>query len=348
VTDDYVAAAIAAGHRKPDGMPGWPAWDAGQYLQLMDQWGVGTAVLSVSSPGTHFGDNALARALSRQVNEFGAAMTRKYPGRFGHFASLPLPDVTGCLDELRYALDEMGSDGVIVLTNARGTYLGDDSFEPLWSELSRRHAVVFVHPTAPPCAEALRLGRPAPMMEYIFDTARTVGDLLFRGVFTRHPGIEWIFTHGGGALPLLADRLELFRTVFSGRSGSGSGSSDAAPVQEQMRRLWFDMAGTPFPHQVPALVDAFGSDRVLYGSDCCWTPAAGVTAQVASIDAASPGGPADTRGGVDWRALTCRNAARLLHRFSGARQAVSPHTQLLVIRCEAGQSGMKGRCYDLL
>src|SRR3984885_13974357 len=84
VTDEYVAAAIAAGHRKPDGMPGWPTWDAGQNLKLMDAWGVGMAVLSVSSPGTHFGDDASARALSRQVNEFGATLTRKYPGRFGH------------------------------------------------------------------------------------------------------------------------------------------------------------------------------------------------------------------------------------------------------------------------
>jgi hypothetical protein len=60
VTDDYMAAAIAAGHRRPDGMPGWPAWDADQNLKLMDQWGVGTAVLSVSSPGTYFGDDAAA------------------------------------------------------------------------------------------------------------------------------------------------------------------------------------------------------------------------------------------------------------------------------------------------
>jgi 6-methylsalicylate decarboxylase len=110
VTDDYVATAITAGHREADSMP-WPVWDAGQNLKLMDQWGVGSAVLSVSSPGTHFGDSTSARALSREVNEFGAAVTRKYPGRFGHFASLPLPDVPGCLDALRYALDELGSDG---------------------------------------------------------------------------------------------------------------------------------------------------------------------------------------------------------------------------------------------
>ena len=126
-----------------------------------------------------------------------------------------------------------------------------------------------------------------------------------------------------GALPLLADRMELFRTVFSG--GSGSGSGDGTTVQAQMRRLWFDMAGTPFPHQVPALVDAFGSDRVLYGSDSCWTPAAGVTAQVASVDAASPGGPGDTSGGPDWRTLTSRNAARLRHRFPDAWHASVRH-----------------------
>jgi Amidohydrolase len=207
----------------------WPVWDAGQNLKLMDHWGVGTAVLSVSSPGTHFGDNTSAQALSRQVNEFGAAVTRKYPGRFGHFASLPLPDAPGSLDELRYALDELGSDGVIVLTNAHGTYLGDDLFEPVWAELSRRHAVVFVHPTSP-----------------------------------------------------------------------------------------------------PALVEAFGSDRVLYGSDDDWTPAAGVTVQVGSIDAASPGGPGDTSGGADWRTLTSRNAAPPASPFSDARQAGSPHTELPV------------------
>jgi predicted TIM-barrel fold metal-dependent hydrolase len=214
------------------------------------------------------------------------------------------PIGTCSLDELRYALEELGSDGVTVESNACGTYLGDESFEPLWAELGRRQAVVFVHPTSPACAETICLGRPAPMMEFIFDTARTVSDLLFRGVFTRHPGIEWIFTHGGGALPLLADRLELFRSAFAGALGPELlGPADAPTVQAQLRRLWFDMAGTPFPNQVPALVKAFGSDRVLYGSDYCCTPAPGVTAQVASVDAASGDGSDDNSGLTDWRAL---------------------------------------------
>ena len=300
VTDDYVRVAKAAGHLHPDGMPGYPSWDAATHLQLMDQWGVRTSILSISSPGVHFGDDQAARTLARQVNDFGAKVARQHPGRFGHFASLPMPDVEGCVEEAGYALEELGSHGLTIETNAQGSYLGDPSYEPLWSELDRRNGVVFVHPTSPQCADAVSLGRPRPMLEFIFDSTRAVSDLVFAGVLTRYPNIRWIFTHGGGTLPLLADRIELFRELFMG----GDPTEPTAP--KQIRRLWFDMAGTPFPNQIPALVRAFGSERVLYGSDYCWTPAQGSTAQVESVDAAEQP-PGDT-----WRALTTRNAIRLL------------------------------------
>ena len=138
------------------------------------------------------------------------------------------------------------------------------------------------------------------MLEFIFDSTRAVSDLVFAGVLSRHPHIEWIFTHGGGTLPLLADRIELFRTVFMG----GDPEEPSAP--DQVAQLWFDMAGTPFPNQIPALARAFGTDRLLYGSDYCWTPAAGATAQIKSIDAAPQ------PEGESWRQLTTRNARRLL------------------------------------
>jgi predicted TIM-barrel fold metal-dependent hydrolase len=305
VTDGYVAAARAAGHGQPDGMPGWPGWDAAAHLALMDEWGVGTAMLSVSSPGVHFGDDRAARELARAVNDFGAGAAADHPGRFGHFASLPLPDVDGALAEAARALDELGSAGLAALTSAGGVYLGDPRFEPLWAELDRRAAVVFIHPTSPPCSAAVALGRPRPMLEFIFDTARAVSDLVFAGVLARYPGIEWIVPHGGGALPLLAERMELFRI---GLAASGAGEGGAGPVPEQLRRLWFDLAGTPFPHQVPALAGAFGVGRVLYGSDYCWTPAAAAGAQVAAIDAAPQ------PDGTTWRALTTANAVRLFGR----------------------------------
>jgi len=311
VTDEYVSAARAAGHQHPDGMPGWPQWSAEQHLRLMDQWGVGRSILSISSPGIHFGDDKDARALARQVNQTGAATAAAQPDRFGHFASLPLPDVDGSLAELAYAVDELGSVGVTVETNTGGSYLGDDRYAPLYEELNRRRTVVFVHPTSPQCAEQVSLGRPRPMLEFIFDSTRAVSDLVFTGTLARYPDIEWVFTHGGGALPLLADRMELFRHAFGADGdgdGDGGGDGDGPSVQEQVGRLWFDMAGTPFPRQVPTLTEAFGSQRLLYGSDYCWTPPPAVGQQVAAIDSARQ------PDGDSWRALTTRNAERLLGR----------------------------------
>jgi 6-methylsalicylate decarboxylase len=303
LTESYVAAARGAGHDHPDGMPGWPTWwSPSAFLDLMDTAGISTAVLSCSSPGTHFGDDQAARLLTREVNEYGAGLVRDHPGRFGHFATLPLPDVDGSLAELTYALDALDADGVAVKTNAHGRYLGDPGFEPVWRELDRRGAVVFVHPTSPPQAEATSAGLPRPAIEFIFDSARAAFNLVIAGVLHRYPRVQWIFPHGGGALPLLADRVELFRAGL----GVGLGPGDGPKVPEQLARLWFDLAGTPFPRQVPALASAFGTGHILYGSDYCWTPAPAVRAQIASIDAAPQ------PEGTTWRALTTSNARRLL------------------------------------
>jgi 6-methylsalicylate decarboxylase len=287
LTDAYVAAARAAGIEHPDGMPGWPTWSVEAHLALMDECDIGRSLLSISSPGTHFGDDTAAAALSRTVNEEGARLRDARPDRFGHFASLPLPDVEAACAEAVHALDELGSDGITVKTHAHGRYLGHPDNEPLWTELDGRGAVVFVHPTSPPGVEALTGGRPAPMLEFLFDTARTFADLALAGVPGRFPGIRWIVPHGGGVLPLLVDRLALFGTMFGGPS-----------VRDELREVWFDTAGTPYPTQVPVLERVFGTDRLLYGSDACWTPAAAVRAQVATV--------------AEVRDLTTRNARRLL------------------------------------
>lgn len=197
VTDSYVAAARSAGVEHPDGMPGWPSWSVEQHLDLMDRSGIEKSYLSISSPGVHFGDDDAARSLAREVNESGARVRAERPQRFGHFASLPLPDVEGSLAEVAHALDVLRADGVAVETNHHGVYLGDPRFEPLWEDLDRRGALVFVHPTSPPNADDVSLGRPRPMLEFLFDTARTAGDLLLRGVLTRYPRIRWVLTHGG-------------------------------------------------------------------------------------------------------------------------------------------------------
>ena len=303
LTDSYVRRAREAGHELPDGVPAWPTWSAAAHLELMDRCSIETSMLSISSPGVHFGDDTAARRLAREVNEAGAEAVREHPGRFGLFASLPLPDVDGALEEIAYAYDTLHADGVILETNTHGTYLGDPDLEPVWAELDRRRAVVFLHPTSPVCWERSALGRPRPMIEFIFDTARTVTDLLMAGTLDRHRDLTVIVPHCGGALPVLADRIDGFMRMFMPEG------TEAPGAVEQLRRLHYDLAGPALPRQLPALLSLVGSDRLLYGSDHCWTPAAEVEAHVAGLDAA----PAPD-GAAGWRALTTANARRILPR----------------------------------
>ncbi|MFF3377223.1 amidohydrolase family protein [Streptomyces sp. NPDC002680] len=305
--DFYVQQATAAGHAHPDGMGGWPSWSVQAHLDLMDHHGIESAMLSMSSPGVHFGDDKAARLLARRVNEYTAELTRSHPGRFGNFASLALPDVDGALEEIAYAFDELGADGVALMTHTHGVYLGDQRLDPVFAELDRRRAVVFLHPTSPVCWEQSALGRPRPMVEYIFDTARTVTDLVMAGVLTRHPNMRVIVPHCGGAIPVLADRVNEFMSLFL--PAQQPPSPDAV---QQLRALYYDMAGTAFPRQVPALLQLVDPDRVLFGSDYCWTPAPLADAHIAAIDAAES--PVD---GTTWRSLTTANAQRL---FPGRTQ----------------------------
>lgn len=296
---EYVAAAERAGHLRPDGMPGWPEWNVRRQLDLMDDTGITRSVLSVSSPGVHFGDDFRAQVLARRMNEAAAELGKDHPRRFGFFASLPLPDVDGALVELEYAYDSLHADGVVLTSNAGGQYPGDPSWDRLWRELDARSAVVFLHPTSPPQWRQVALDRPRPMIEFLFDEARAVADLALTGIFTRYPNVRFIVTHAGDVLPLLGDRLDLFRHTYS------TAPVDELPaVSSQLRKLWYDVAGTPVPGQLQILEAVAGVDRLLYGSDYGFTPNDAIAEQVTALDASS--------AAEGWRARTMENAVRLL------------------------------------
>jgi predicted TIM-barrel fold metal-dependent hydrolase len=265
----------------------------------MNANGIARSVLSVSSPGVYFGDNFRAQVLARRVNNAAAELGRNHPGRFGFFASLPLPDVEGALAEADYAFDVLHADGIAVASNAGGQYPGDPSWDPLWKSLNDRAALVFLHPTSPPQWRQVALDRPRPMIEFLFDSARAVTDLVLTGIFARYPKIRFIVTHAGGVLPLLGDRLDLFQHI-----SSTAAADDLPSVSRQLKDLWYDVAGTPVPHQLPALEAVAGEDHLLYGSDHCFTPVEAVAQQIAALD----GSPVAD----GWRTRTTANAVRLL------------------------------------
>lgn len=239
-----------------------PPWSPAAALSFLDDAGIDVAVTSISTPGVHMGDDRAARALARQCNEHSATLIRDHPGRFAGFACLPLPDVDGALAELAYSLDTLELDGVVLFSNSRGVYLGDRSLSPLFEELQRRGAVVFVHPNASPDPSAHRLGLPDTLIDFTADTTRAIAQLLYSNTFSRTPDVKYVFSHAGGTVPYLAGRFAIVdeMAVIPGRENRSSAA-------ETFRHLYFDTAASWSDPVLTMLRSVVGLDRVVFGTD---------------------------------------------------------------------------------
>ena len=245
----------------------FPEWSAEKTLAVMDANRIRAAVVSLSSPGVWFGDALFARRVARLCNEACARLAGDRPARFGAFASLPLPDTAASLEELSYALDTLRLDGVVVLSNVGGTYIGDPVYEELYAELNRRRAVVYVHPTDPAAGNPLGKEIPTYLMEVTFDTARAIFNLLYRGVLERYPDIRWIFSHAGGALPYLAWRVSLGQFVLP-----DAGKAVPRGVPYYLKRLYYDTGLSANPYVFRTLRELVEPSQILFGTDYPFAP----------------------------------------------------------------------------
>lgn len=236
-------------------------WTPAKSLADMDAGGTQTAVLSMSAP-VWFGDVDEARGLARMANEYAAGMVRDHPGRFAYFATLPLPDVEGAVAEATHALDHLGANGVGLLSNYDNLYLGDARFRPLLEELNGRGSVVYVHPTVAACCQNLVPDISPAFLELPFDSSRTITSLLYSGALSAFPRIRWIFSHGGGTIPMLADRVSqwaLARPDLAARLPNGAVA--------ELQRLNFDTASVTNAPALAAMLALVPPTQVLFGTD---------------------------------------------------------------------------------
>lgn len=272
-----VPPEYAAWLRRNDQLAGGlpiPDWSLDRALEVMDHHWVETAILSVSTPGVHLGDGADARAMARDVNDFAAGVVSGDPARFGFFATVPLPDVDGALAEIERSFDTLGADGVILLANHRGTYLGDAAFDPVFDELQRRRAVVFVHPSVPPGLPPVP-GLPPFIVDFLLDTTRAAVNLARSGTLDRCPDVKVVLAHAGGFLPYAAARAAL----------AASPSGDHDDGMRLLQRFWFDTALSASQSALPSLLAFAGEHRVTFGSDWPYAPDPVVSRFTTALDA---------------------------------------------------------------
>ena len=237
-------------------------WSISRSLEDLERAGVAKAYLSVPPPGVWFGDARAARRLARETNEYAARLVREHPGRFGLLAALPLPDVEGSLAELAYALDVLKADGVGLMTNAGGKWLGEPAYAPLMQELNRRRVVVYTHPVAAPCCTGLMPAVPDHLVELATDTTRAIANLMLSGDLAAYRDIRFIFSHAGGTLPYIVERF----TWYFGVRPELARLMPGGPVEE-LRRLYYDTANSANQYALPCLLKLVSLSQVVLGSD---------------------------------------------------------------------------------
>ena len=237
-------------------------WSVQKSLDDMDRAGVATAITSITTPGVWFGDDGAARRLARKCNDFAAQLVRDRPGRFGMFASLPLPDVDASLKEIEYAFDTLHADGVGLMTSFDDRWLGDPAFDPVMEELNRRKAVVYTHPTVADCCRGILPVVHRAVVEFQTDTSRAIGSVVFTGTASRYPDIRFIWSHGGGTMPFLYERYIRMPQLYPNVKRNVPNG-----VDYELKKFYYDIAQVAHPAALASLVKVAPTSQILFGTD---------------------------------------------------------------------------------
>jgi 6-methylsalicylate decarboxylase len=256
----YSEAVYEAGRGPAIGK--YPDWTPELALELMDSHGIEVALTSLAQPGVGFGTAASAQALARRSNDYAADLVARWPHRFGAFATVPMWNIEGAIDEITHCLDVLKFDGVSLFASYEEKFLGDPWFDPVMDLLNARGAVVFVHPGLHPSSKGLALPWPGYMMEYLFDTTRAVVNLVFSGTIARFPRIQFILPHAGGLVPYFAWRLSVSPMIDKRLP-----QLSREQVFEGLAHFWYDNALAPGEQTFGALDHVARPERVVFGTD---------------------------------------------------------------------------------
>lgn len=226
-------------------------------LDVMDRTHVERQMLSMSAVTPYLDDVRAAVRGAQFLNDRHAELSRAHPERFGFFATLPMPHVDASLAEVGRAFDGLHAAGATFTTSIRSRPLTDPAFEPIFAELDRRAAVVFLHPAGFACESPLieQSGLAWPVGAPVEDAVCAM-QMVRAGFPERYPGLKIIIPHLGGFLPFLRYRLDR----------GGPMKKSGVPPSTHLRKFWYDTANGE-PAALRHAIEVYGADRILFGSD---------------------------------------------------------------------------------
>jgi 6-methylsalicylate decarboxylase len=303
-----------------------PEWSPEASLRTMAELNVATTILSVSTPGTAFLPSVTdATSLARDVNDYLAELVGAQPDRFGFFAVVPMPHLSASIDEVARSLDELNADGVVLLANSAGSYLGQEGQDDLFAALDARSAVVFIHPADLP---GPTVDGVAPFAaDFLLDTTRAAYLLVRNGICRKYPNIKFILSHAGGFVPYASHRMAVAIMAEAGRSPMDS--------LDDFAGFYFDTALSSSAAALPSLLAFAKPGHVTFGSDWPFAPIAAAKLFAAGLET-YPALVPDAR-----EAIECTNALALFPRL-GAAPPEEVGSALDQVRRAASRAVMRG------
>lgn len=232
-----------------------PKWNLEDHLSKMEKANIIYTALSITSPFFNFVDSSELAQAVRECNEEGSKIAGENPDKIGILASLPLPDVQASIDEIEYCTKKLNVKGFALPTHASGVYMGNPTLDPVMKALDDVGALVTLHPTSPALViENVNETLPIPLFEFYVDTTRAMLNMVYRKVFDKFPNIRFVMPHGGGCFTTMVERLS-------------SGAGAALDIRGNMKKMYFDLAGSPLPLHLPMLLEIVGAEKLVYGVD---------------------------------------------------------------------------------
>lgn len=227
-------------------------------LAFMDQNGIAISMVSVGNPWV---DSMAPEEGVRWASSLNAELEEvcmKGQGRLFGLGILPVRDIQASLEELDHVAGLPHLRGVVLSTQPANGHIDNPAFGPLWQKAAALGLPIVLHPHYTVGGSTLEGFGAILHLTYgfTFETTLAVSRLILSGVLEKHPDLQLVAVHAGGALPFLIGRLDNF----------SRSANLPIPPSEYLRRLYFD--GVVYHSSaLKCTLDIVGADRLMFGSD---------------------------------------------------------------------------------
>lgn len=245
-----------------------PFTDLDLRLERMSQAGIDFQVIG-PNPLTylHHIPSDQARQFCRNHNQHLAQLVAAGGGRLAGFAALPMQDISAAIDELDYAVGELGMLGAAIGTDLP-VALDSAQMDKLYEKFISLNVPLYLHPTTPrsegrfsdPRFERFDLDI---MLGFTVEETLSVATLVFGEVMSSHPQLDLCVSHGGGAIAFIAGRLAM---AAKKRAWAPQALKADGAFEQELAKIWFD---THVHHHdsLTLLRQWVGDERLLFGTN---------------------------------------------------------------------------------